>query len=462
MPDKKISQLNAINDNELTLDDLIAIVDVSGNETKKVTLEQIIKKASIPTFDFPADVSLDIAQHKNHLVMRDGGVAKILNYNPAEDGTKGKYSIEVTAPQKSIGCIQELTFPANLSDGDSVKIIYFNTNTEILEIIAKNTPVNPEDIQIGATLSDTIDNIIAYAETITGTCWEYNNINGDTLRTENKNIYTGSAYILPQGYNSNLHTYNNGFIDAVITQNGVNGDYADAYVDLMTSSYNLGIFLNIENNQTYYNFYINSLLSNAVASASDYMGWNMANTDDEFAEILYNVFNAQGYFTASDLIGNGFIIEETVHQSINNELPLFIDFNKNYFYNIVETEIEVPVNGIGLHLKNRLLGSLIDVVGGIAKIASSNVITCKLSPGIDVTFNDDIDWLNPNFPNYDLIINNAILVPGQNGELVDFFTLVGLGHSLVNLDDLKYIGQVYLALENKIGGEDIKVRPILL
>jgi hypothetical protein len=445
---------------------------------------QNIQSSGTPTFNFPADASLNIANDKHKLVMNDGGVAKLLNYAPPTPGVKGKYKITLQAPTKTIGAIWEMQFPNNLDEDDVLSLIYIaNNQAQTFNSIAKNTPINPNEFQIGATIADTINNIISHTNSlgIIGDCWELSITGTDILKIENKSIWTNTPmsvtndYALPEMYNSQYPGYimlsistnggaNNNSWTATQVQLGEKGAYAEPYIDYILAQNQNGNVLEIGNSNG--NQYIPLLpfIQNSVSAAADYMGWNMANSDTEFAQIYFDAFNAQGYFVATDLGINGnapneFIIEEAVAQTGTNIYlninPIYNDFLSNVFYN---TLITTPQAGLGMSLKKRLLGSLEDVVGGEAKINSSNTITGKLAAGVDVSYADDVDWTQGV---QDLNATNTLLVPAPNGELIDYLTLVGLGHSQ-DTTDIIFLGQVYLALENKTGGNEILVRPIIL
>ena len=471
--------------NKTAVDSITPAID--GAVRKEVVEDFFLKiqnaTEATPTFEFPADASLNIANDKHKLVMNDGGVAKLLNYEPPTPGVKGKYKITLQAPTKTIGAIWELPFTNNLDEDDLFNLQYMKDNsTLVLVLTAKNTPSSIYEYQIGATLSDSLDNLLSKINTLAehGTCWEVTKVGSDTIRIENKNIFTGTStnpndYALPNIYSnypfdtsaignfSNGGVNNNNFTQTTI-QTGIKGAYAEPYIDYILAQNQNGNVLQIDNANGSQYIPLLPFIQNSVSAAADYMGWNMANSDTEFAQIYFDAFNAQGYFVATDLgingnVSNEFFIEETVAQSGSNVYINFSFTYNDFLSNVFNYElITTPQSGLGINLKKRLLGSLEDVGGGEAKINSSHTITCKLAAGVDVTYADDVDWTQ-NFQ--DLINSNAILVPAPNGELVDYLTLVGLGHSQ-DIVDLSFLGQVFLALENKTGGNEILVRPILL
>jgi hypothetical protein len=397
-------------------------------------------------FKFPAHPDLDITIHKNRLLMNESGFAKLCNYSEGYPGVKGKFEVTVSAPIKTVGAIQELTFMSNLNENDIVTIPFVGS------FQAKALPSAQNEFEIGINLNDTLSNLVNKAINF-GLNFNSYSISGNTLISENISIYTGSQYVLPSTLNSGSVMDLNNTNFASVTRNGIDGGYATAYIELMTNTGDIGRIIGIKSPNGNQYIAINSIINNNVVPTSDYMNWNMANTDNEFAQILYNAFNSQGYFVASNLVGNKFEIEETVVQEGDHT---FLDIF-DYSIPLLKNTIEYPKSGGPMLLKKRVLGFLLDVVDGFAYISTSNVGVGVLANGINVSYSDNIDW---SLGIEDLIQSGTILVPGIDGELIDFSTLFSLSHGRDFVEDLIVLGQVYLSLENKSGGETILVRPI--
>lgn len=452
-----------------------------GNSMEPYTLELLSRymglkgvgssnSSSTNTFDFPADTSLDITQHKNHLVMNDGGVAKLVEYAPPIPGVKGKLSIEAVLPQKVQTAIYHLTLSRNLVDSqDSIR--FYLSSSSSITMNASSAPSAVNEFLIGATIEDTIDNFVSAvnANPDLGTCWVFSKFNSTTIKMENLNIATNSPIVASQ-YQLPSHYNNSGGDDVIFLHNGsgredigvqiqvgIDGAYAHAYIDLVQNSYNQGKIFEIVTNANTYNINITDFISNSIAPTDSYMGWNMATTLDEFVDICVLAFNNQGYFTATKINSTTYEIEETNLQQSSSP---YLNINKNYIPDQYVTILQNPQAGIGINLKHRILGFLIAIVDGQAKISTSHTNTGVLHPAIDVTYSDGVNWEEDGIQY--LVTTNTILVPSPDGKLIDYPTLVGLGHDDDNLEDLLFLGQVFIALENKNQGEEILVRPISL
>ena len=228
-----------------------------GNSMEPYTLELLSRymglkgvgssnSSSTNTFDFPADTSLDITQHKNHLVMNDGGVAKLVEYAPPIPGVKGKLSIEAVLPQKVQTAIYHLTLSRNLVDSqDSIR--FYLSSSSSITMNASSAPSAVNEFLIGATIEDTIDNFVSAvnANPDLGTCWVFSKFNSTTIKMENLNIATNSPIVASQ-YQLPSHYNNSGGDDVIFLHNGSGREdigvqiqvgkdsaYAHAYIDLV-------------------------------------------------------------------------------------------------------------------------------------------------------------------------------------------------------------------------------------
>ncbi len=181
--DKKISQLDPTADNDVTLDDIVALVDLQGTPTtKRVTLQQIknafgVMPSSGSVKAFLKDSTLTTA-HIGLLAMQK---VTPLNGNPqsladfdvkavladtvaATPGVKGEYllgfsGIILEQPESKI---IRVLFNNNPLPGNS--IVFKDDNNSTIGTVtfksAGNANAGSNEIEIGATLADTVHNVV--------------------------------------------------------------------------------------------------------------------------------------------------------------------------------------------------------------------------------------------------------------------------------------------------------------
>lgn len=222
---------------------------------------------SSASIQFPADPSLDIALHRNRLVMNDGGVAKLANMSGGTTGAKGKFRIDTNnLPVYPMGAEYEFDFKGvNFVDGDQIIIPIMESNgvtNQYAIATARTSAVSTSEFTIGATLSDSLDAVIVVLQTHQIGAWSVQKV-GDKIRFKNTGILTGivgsNSYAMPTQYNSKESMFIRNDIvpfnpNVTYTVDGgfVNASFSDQYGG--NWNYNLGL-INVDN---YYPFMINN------------------------------------------------------------------------------------------------------------------------------------------------------------------------------------------------------------
>lgn len=292
-------------------------------------------------------------------------------------GTKGKLKVEATSlPTFPNGAKYEILFTDNFEVGDKFKIsVTGMAGIETNHFVASDTTNAGFYFLIGATLSDSIDNLLFRLDSFSGFHygfqWTFEKTATDKITLENNNYkwYNGSTwnYILPESYNgyeAYLGMYDAG--DAPIatvtqTQTAVNGNILPAAINALNGSVptdNYFANVQIANGNIIEEIATTALLNDfsSIGIALGNYGISVPLNELQFNKILNHIIdnNSSSLFNITDDgYGTGdawFEIEEKEIQTTGSGTPIqwssnFLGFTSGWFDITVITESQVLPTG---------------------------------------------------------------------------------------------------------------------